>query len=361
MMRILFALLLLALIAAAMAYASLYATYQGFREPVILDFPKGTSTQAMAGELAQNGVIRYSWQFLIARALHPSRKLQAGEYRFARADTPLNVLDRIGRGDVFFYELTVPEGANMFDIAASVSRFDFLKASDFLRAARDVSLIHDLAPEAPTLEGYLFPATYRITRSTTVEQLCAMMISQFRKQWSQLHGPAPAMSVNKIVTLASLVEKETGRAEERPKVASVYENRLNKGMPLDCDPTTIYAALLDARYRGTIYRSDLESDNAYNTYRHAGLPPGPIANPGLAAIKAALKPAATDYLYFVAKADGSGGHQFSETMEQHNLAVQQYRRATKPPEPLPPPPPPPSPPVPKTKHHRSAKHHHAAA
>ncbi len=330
MTRILSAFLLLVMIAAATAYLSLNATYQGFRDPVILDFPKGTSTQAMAGELAQNGVIRYSWQFLMVRALRQGRKLQAGEYRFARADTPSNVFNRIARGDVFFYELVVPEGSNMFDIAASVGSFDFLKPSDFLGAARNPSLIRDLAPEAPTLEGYLFPATYRITRSTTVEQLCAMMTAQFRKQWRELQDPAHTRAVNEIVTLASLVEKETGRSEDRPIVASVYENRLRKGMALDCDPTTIYAALLDARYRGTIYRSDLASDNAYNTYRHTGLPPGPIANPGLASLKAALAPAETDYLYFVAKPDGSGAHQFSKTIEQHNVAVQQYRRASKP-------------------------------
>jgi len=335
MKRLLFALPLLALITAAIAYLSVHTAYRGFHDQVILDFPKGTSTQSMADELAQNGVIRYSWQFLLARALHPGRKLQAGEYLFARADTPSDIVDRIARGDVFFYELVVPEGSNMFDIAASVGRFDFLKSSDFLRAAHDASLIRDLAPNAPTLEGYLFPATYRITRSTTVEQLCAMMTSQFRKQWRELQSPAPGRPMNEIVTLASLVEKETGRPEDRPIVASVYENRLRKGMPLDCDPTTIYAALLDARYRGTIYRSDLASDNAYNTYRHAGLPPGPIANPGLASLKAALKPAETDYLYFVAKPDGSGGHQFSETMAQHNVAVQKYRRATKSPDPPP--------------------------
>jgi UPF0755 protein len=329
MSRLLSALLFLALLAAAIAYMSLHAAYQGFREPVILDFPKGTSTRAMAQELAQKGVIRYSWQFLIARALHQGGKLQAGEYQFARADTPSNILNRIARGDVFYYELVVPEGSNMFDIASSVGRFDFLKSSDFLRAARSPALIHDLAPQAPTLEGYLFPATYRITRSTTVEQLCTMMTSQFRKQWRELQA-AHARPVNEIVTLASLVEKETGRPEDRPIVASVYENRLRKGMALDCDPTTIYAALLDARYRGTIYRSDLASDNAYNTYRHAGLPPGPIANPGLASLQAALAPADTNYLYFVAKGDGSGGHQFSETMEQHNVAVERYRRATKP-------------------------------
>jgi UPF0755 protein len=330
MKRLVLAVLFLAAIATAVAYLSLHASYQGFHERVILDFPRGTSAQAMAEELAHNGVIRYPWQFLLARALHPDEKLQAGEYEFARADTPSNLLGRIARGDVFFYELVVPEGSNMFDIAASLGRFDFLKSSAFLRAARNPALIRDLAPQAPTLEGYLFPATYRITRSTTVEQLCAMMTGQFRKQWRELQPAARGRAVNEIVTLASLVEKETGRAEDRPIVASVYENRLEKGMALDCDPTTIYAALLDARYRGTIYRSDLASDNAYNTYRHAGLPPGPIANPGVASLKAALLPAETNYLYFVAKPDGSGGHQFSETIAQHNVAVQQYRRATKP-------------------------------
>jgi UPF0755 protein len=351
MKRILLVLALLAVIVAGGAYATLYAPYQGFREPVILDFPKGTSTQAMAEELAQNGAIRYSWQFLAIRALHPGRKLQAGEYQFARADTPANILNRIARGDVFFYELVVPEGSNMFDIAAIVGRFDFLKSTDFLLDARSPNLVRDIAPNAPTLEGYLFPATYRITRSTTAGDLCRMMTVQFRKHWHELTATAPRMgAVNEIVTVASLIEKETAVPAERPIVSSVYKNRLAKGMPLDCDPTTIYAALLEERYRGTIYRSDLASDNAYNTYRHAGLPPGPIANPGLAALKAALMPAETDYLYFVARPDGSGGHQFSETMAQHNVAVQQYRRATKPPEPPPPP----------TQHHRSVKRRRTA-
>jgi UPF0755 protein len=330
MKRLLPTFLLLAFIAAGFAYLSLHTTYRAFGHPVILDFPKGTSAQAMADDLARNGVVRYSWQFLMARALQPGKRLQAGEYRFARADTPLNILNRIARGDVFYYELVVPEGANMFDIAASVGRFDFLKSSDFLRAARNPALIRDLAPHALTLEGYLFPATYRITRSTTAAQLCAIMTAQFRKQWRELQSAAHKRPVNDIVTLASLVEKETGRPEDRPIVASVYQNRLRKGMALDCDPTTIYAALLDARYRGTIHRSDLASDNAYNTYRHAGLPPGPIANPGVASLQAALMPAETDYLYFVAEPDGSGKHQFSATMAQHELAVQRYRRATKP-------------------------------
>jgi UPF0755 protein len=265
----------------------------------------------------------------MARALHRGTKLQAGEYLFSQADTPRNIFSRIQRGDVFFYELVVPEGSNMFDIAASLARFDFLKPAAFLRAARSPALILDLAPDAPTLEGYLFPSTYRITRATTEQQLCVMMTGVFRKHWRDFESSLPrGVPVNDIVTLASLVEKETAVPDERRIVASVYNNRLRNGTTLDCDPTTIYAALLDGRYRGAIYRSDLNNDNAYNTYRHAGLPPGPIANPGLASLQAALAPAETDYLYFVAKADGSGGHQFSRTMEEHNLAVERYRHAT---------------------------------
>jgi UPF0755 protein len=336
-LRLIVAILLILVVGTGLAYVSLRSVYQGFEKPVILDFPKGTGTAVIAAELAQSGVIRYAWQFLMIRAFTPGRRLQAGEYQFTRADTPWHVFDRIARGDVFFYELTVPEGSNIFDIAQSLDRFDFLRPSDFLLAARDPALIRDLAPQAPTLEGYLFPSTYRITRTTTVRQICQMMTDLFRKHWRELRKRDQPQQVNDTVALASLVEKETAVGAERPVVASVYANRLRLGMTLDCDPTTIYAAQLEQRYRGTIYRSDLNSDNAYNTYRHAGLPPGPIANPGLESLRAALAPADTDFLYFVAKPDGSGAHQFSKTMAEHNRAVQQYRRAaSKQPDPPPP-------------------------
>jgi UPF0755 protein len=312
--------------------------YQGFATPVVLDFPKGTNTQAMAQQLADAGVVRYPWQFVLARLLHPTVRLQAGEYQFSQSDTTWNVFNRIERGDVFFYVLTVPEGSNIFDIAGSLSQFDFLHAADFLTAARDPALIKDVAPDAPTLEGFLFPSTYRLTRQTTARDLCRMMTDQFRKHWQQLQRTDASASVSQTVTLASLVEKETAVPSERPVIASVFENRLRLGMPLDCDPTTIYAALLDERYHGAIYKSDLASANAYNTYQHAGLPPGPIANPGVASLKAALAPASTDFLYFVAKADGSGSHQFSKTMDEHNRAVQKYRqnirKAADPPQPV---------------------------
>jgi len=153
-----------------------------------------------------------------------------------------------------------------------------------------------------------------------------MMTGLFRKKWQEIAPPANTTPVNDTVTLASLVEKETAVPDERPMVASVYANRLRIGMALDCDPTTIYAALLDQRYRGVIHKSDLASANSYNTYQHTGLPPGPIANPGIASLKAALAPASSDYLYFVARPDGSGGHHFSTTIGEHDRAVAEYRR-----------------------------------
>ena len=202
-----------------------------------------------------------------------------------------------------------------------------MTATEFLEAASDPSLIRDLAPKAETLEGFLFPSTYRLSHAITAAQLTKLMTAEFRKEWMRLAASSQADPL-RTVTLASLIEKETGVAEERPLVASVFTNRLEKGMRLECDPTTIYAALLENRYRGKIHRSDLASANPYNTYQNAGLPPGPIANPGTAAISAALAPAETQFLYFVAKPEG-GSHQFSATMTEHAKAVQSYRHAAK--------------------------------
>lgn len=329
--RLILAALLVAVLGAAGVYFSLLQTYKGFEgAETFVEIAKGTGTRGIADELADAGVIRFPWQFMIVRALRPGAHLQAGEYRFASPASVWTVYGRIARGDIFYYEMTVPEGSNMFDIAANIEHLGVMSASDFLKTAHDPSLIRDLAPHAPTLEGYLFPSTYRLTRHMTAVQVCRMMTDTFRKRWAQLPKSNQPYSVNQIVTLASLVEKETGVPSERPTVASVYVNRLRIGMALDCDPTTIYAALLENRYRGTIYRSDLESANAYNTYRHAGLPPGPIANPGIASLKAALQPADTTYMYFVARGDGSGGHRFASTIDEHERNVQAYRRTQKP-------------------------------
>lgn len=306
-----------ALVCAVVLAGALYtllSPYRGFEKELFLQVQKGSGTRGIAQQLADAGVIRYSWEFLLARALHPRATLQAGEYRFAEAASVAQVFLRLARGDVYYFNFTVPEGSNMFDIAGLLESEGIMPAEDFLRAARN-------------LEGFLFPSTYRLSHSTTPASLCQMMTAQFQKEWKKLM-PDPAADVVKVVTLASLVEKETGVAAERPIVAGVFQNRLRIGMALDCDPTVIYAALLENRYRGAIHRSDLDSKHPYNTYQHTGLPPGPIANPGTSSLAAALHPAQTTYLYFVAKPGGEG-HVFSSNLAAHDKAVGNYRHARK--------------------------------
>ena len=319
-------LLLLAVLAGGFLTFRLSRPYQGFQGQTFVDIPRGASTATMAVMLAKAGVVRSRWDFLLARLVKRGRVLQAGEYRFERPASPTEVLGRIARGDIFYYELVVPEGKNMFDIAAGVEDLGLFKASRFLAAARNPALIRDLDPLAPSLEGYLFPDTYKLSRHTTPEGLCRLMTAKFREAWASLMRNE---DIHRTVTLASLVEKESKLAAERPKIAAVFENRLHIGMKLDCDSTTIYAALLDGRYSGVIHRSDLDSTHPYNTYRHAGLPPGPIANPSLASIRAVDAPDHTDALYFVLRPGDSGAHEFSANIAAHEAAAARFRRARK--------------------------------
>lgn len=315
---------LLAALAAAYAGFRLTRPYQGFQGETFVEFPRGTGAAKMGEMLAKAGVVPSRWDFLLARLAARRLVLRAGDYRFARPATPLEVVARIARGDIFYYNLVVPEGRNMFDVAAAAGSFGLFSPSQFLAAARDPALIRDLDPNAPTLEGYLFPDTYHLGRHSTPQTLCRMMTARFREMWTRLGS---TVDPHRTVTLASLVEKEGKLAGDRPLIAAVFENRLNLGMKLDCDPTTIYAALLEERYRGAIHHSDLDSKNPYNTYRHPGLPPGPIANPGLASLQAVLHPARSEALYFVLRPDGSGGHEFSRTLAAQAKAVERYRRA----------------------------------
>jgi UPF0755 protein len=329
LLRALAVVIIIGVAAAGYVAYRLNRPYKGFSDPVFVEFPRGTSTSAMATALVDKGVIRGQWEFLAARALRGAH-LQAGEYKFEKAASALDVYGRIARGDIFYVELLVPEGYNMFDIAGAIDKLEnkerlpALSSTAFLATARNPEMIQDLDPAAHTLEGYLFPNKYRLYRHSTAQQLCRQMTNEFRTRWKALNVKA---SPHDTVTLASLVEREARLAEERPRVASVFANRLRTGMRLDCDPTTVYAALLDHRYTGVIHRSDLDSQNPYNTYQHGGLPPGPIANPGIGSIQAALTPAESPYLYFVARADGSGGHNFSTSLSQHEAAVAQYHRA----------------------------------
>jgi UPF0755 protein len=313
------------LLAGAAAVWSLGQPYRTALGETFVNIEHGSGIASIARTLQSEGLVQYRWQVYAARLLNPSAKLQAGEYRFSEPSSALTVFDRIRRGDIYRFEFTVPEGSNRFDIARLAASTGTISAGDFLKASADPSSIRDLAPTAPSLEGFLFPSTYRLSHSTTALDLCRLMTTEFRRQWKKL-DPAHSADTLKAVALASLVEKETGVPEERPIVAGVFTNRVDKGMRLDCDPTTIYAALLDNRYTGVIHKSDLLNQNPYNTYQNAGLPPGPIANPGAASLEAALHPAATEYLFFVAKAEG-GGHVFSTTRAAHEKAVLSYRHA----------------------------------
>jgi UPF0755 protein len=306
-----------------------FGPYRAFQTETFVEIEHGMSSREIARQLAHQGVVRSAWAFDAIRGLHPRATLQAGEYRFGSAQTPWQVFEKIRRGEIFYEDFTVPEGSNIFDIASLLERSGMVDADEFLKAAANPEIIRDLDPVAPTLEGYLFPSTYRLTHKMTAKRLCETMAGEFRRRWALLGGNRTVKDTHKIVTLASLVEKETAIAQERPLVAAVFANRLRLSMALQCDPTTVYAALLDKRYRGVIHKSDLASGNPYNTYMHTGLPPGPIANPGIASLKAALHPAETDYLYFVAKADGSGSHQFSAKLIEHEKAVLSYRKSAR--------------------------------
>jgi UPF0755 protein len=321
------ALALGAAVLCAILAARWYLTpYRGFQTQTFVEIEHGTSSTTIAEQLEGAGVVRSRWAFLLVRALHPQAHLQAGEYRFGSPQTVFQVFEKIRRGDIFYEEITIPEGSNIFDIAELLRNSDTVKPGSFLEAAADPQSIRDLDKAAPSLEGYLFPSTYRVTHKTTAKQLCRMMTDEFRKEWRALGGDRQSARIHEIVILASLVEKESAARDERPKIASVFLNRLRLGMPLQCDPTTVYAALLENRYRGTIHRSDLASASPYNTYSHAGLPPGPIANPGSLSLKAALFPAESNLLYFVAKPDASGSHVFSSSLAEHEKAVAQYRK-----------------------------------
>ena len=359
-MKYLLALLLLIVLiargAAAWIWYGITKPYQNFgAEGVFVDLPHGASQRHVAYLLKTNGVVRSALAFEIYARRHLKRTLQAGEYFFDHAMTGREVFWKLANGQVYQQPFTVREGETMFDIARELQAGKFMRAGDFLYAAGDPALIRDFAPGAQTLEGFLFPATYELPRHPAASELTSEMVHKFKEEWKHIASPAAGgptndgdrRMVNRIVTLASLVERETPKPDERPLVAGAFENRLRKGMRLQCDPTVIYGMERLRKYTGTLMGKDLSFDSLYNTYEHGGLPPGPIGNPGEASLRAAMHPAETNYLYFVANTQG--GHFFSATLVEHNKNVVKYRRllAGLPADPPPPPPPPSSP---KKKH-----------
>ena len=305
----------------------LHAPYQGFEGAErFIEIPQGTSTGGIGRRLAEAGIVADTWTFRAALWwTGQARALKAGEYRFEGAATPVDVVTEIAEGRVYSRALTFPEGLTLAEMATLFESRGFGARQDFLKAASDPAPIADLAPSARDLEGYLFPETYLLGRTATAAQLVSQMVDRFRAVWTEVTaGQAPeGLTPHQLVALASLVEKETAAPGERPLVAAVYRNRLRTGMALQADPTVVYALMRTGRYAGNIRKVDLTINSPYNTYRFQGLPPGPIAAPGRAALEAALAPADVRYLYFVSRNDGS--HAFSETLKEHNANVQRFQ------------------------------------
>jgi UPF0755 protein len=317
-----------AVLAGTLLWIRIGEPYKGYAAAeTFVEIPRGAGAAEIRRRLVDGGLISDDYTFRAALWWSgEARNLQAGEYRFDRPMSALDVLRKIGRGEVYTRRITFPEGLTIEEMAEVYEARGFGRGEDFVEAAGDPTAIRDIDPEAPDLEGYLFPETYALPRGVPASRLVGMMADRFLATFSaELRGRAAAqgLTARQVVTLASLVEKETAQPDERPLVAAVYRNRMRIGMGMQADPTVVYALRKAGRYDGNIRREDLQFDSPYNTYRYAGLPPGPIASPGRASLEAALAPADVPYLYFVSRNDGS--HVFAETLAQHNANVREYQ------------------------------------
>jgi UPF0755 protein len=326
-------LLAVVLLAGAGAAVLTNRTWRAMHEPYkgwdgseqFVDIPQGAGAAEIRRRLIDAGAVPDD---LTLRAAlwwsGRSRSLKAGEYRFDQPITPLDVVEKMANGDVFTRRLTFPEGLTIREMASAYESHGFGRAREFLTAASDAALIRDLDSKATDLEGYLFPETYALARTTPASRLIELMVERFRATYGELVKDHPAgMTIRQVVTLASLVEKETAQGSERPIVSAVYRNRIKIGMGMQADPTVVYALTKAGRYDGNIRRADLDFDSPYNTYKYPGLPPGPIASPGRASLEAALAPSDDQYLYFVSRNDGT--HVFAETLKEHNANVYKYQ------------------------------------
>jgi UPF0755 protein len=294
-----------------------------------VDIPRGAGIKETADLLVRFGILRSRLPFLLYfRSANSGRRIQAGEYRFAEVATPKQIAQRLMRGDVFYRLLTVPEGYTAEDIIQLAEKNGLGNRSEMERALEKTEWIRDLDPKARNLEGYLFPETYRFNRKTNAETIIKTMVNQFRTKMAKTLEAYPlraGWSISQIVVLASMIEKEVKKTEEGPLAASVFINRLDKKMPLACDATVIYGLKLAGAYEGRLRKTDLKTDSPYNSYLHLNLPPGPICNPGVASLRAALNPARTDYLYYVSRNDGT--HQFSKNFADHVAAINKYQKS----------------------------------
>ncbi|MGA9751751.1 MAG: endolytic transglycosylase MltG [Acidobacteriota bacterium] len=293
---------------------------------VLVHVPRGMSAGQVLELMAREGVVRSRFSLKLVFSLfgHP-KTLKAGTYLFERPMTPLQVVQVLNKGEVLLTKVTIPEGLRRDEVAHLLAAAGLGREKTFLRLTSDPALIRDLDPAATTLEGYLFPETYLVDPDLREEAVLKVLVTSFRSWWEKIGLPnSDGMPIREVVTLASLVEKETAAPQERPLVAGVFLNRLRIGMPLQTDPTIVYAETIDGVYRGYLTRQDWEYPSPYNTYLHAGLPPGPICSPGKASLEAVLHPTPSDYLYFVSRNDGT--HYFSRTLAEHDRAVERFQR-----------------------------------
>ena len=303
--------------------------YNAGEDETFIYIPTGANAAKVAALLKEQGILHMQLPFrLWLRYNGLDRSLKAGEYRFSGGATPAQVAERLTRGDIYFRSITIPEGLTAMETVELLARGGFGESEKLEAALLRTDWIQDLNPSAQNLEGYLFPETYRFGRSNEEESVIRAMVDQFRERMNKIKKESPSpdgWTVPRIVTLASLIEKEVKDPSEQAIVASVLVNRLRLNMPLGCDATIIYAMKLAGTWDGNIRRSDLRMESPYNSYIHRDLPPGPICNPGESAIRAALNPEKTDFLYYVSKNDGT--HQFSKDLRSHNEAVNHYQRS----------------------------------
>ncbi len=289
---------------------------------------KGQGVKSIAAALQRKGLIRSRTAFVLAYKLYyQPETLKAGEYAFPSPLAMKDILEAMTKGKVYLHPVTIPEGLTGPEIAREYEAAGLVTAGKFLEAFEDPDLVVVWDPQARNAEGYLFPETYYFSRKTTARDVVARMITQFQSVFSDAwlrRARELSLTVRQVTTLASLIEKETSGPEEKNIVSAVFHNRLRIKMKLDCDPTIIYALKTAGTYQGRLRSRDLKLDSPYNTYLHAGLPPGPICNPGRASLEAALHPAPEDYLYFVSRNDGR--HQFSRTFREHQMAVLKYQK-----------------------------------
>ncbi|HEX2491859.1 MAG TPA: endolytic transglycosylase MltG [Blastocatellia bacterium] len=331
-------LILISMIGGAMWLRNeIYTPYQLDAAKKTITIPPGASTTAIVTKLHEEGILKQEWPTRVWLRFFPNgKRFKAGDYEFKSPISPHEVIEQLARGGVNTRQFTIPEGYNRFDIAQMLYGLGLKeppppRIEDLQALFKNTSLIADLDPQATTLEGYLFPDTYDYTATTKRAQLVEAMVKRFREVYTpEMQARADGMKMNsrQAVTMASLIEKEARVDSERELISSVFHRRLKLKMELGCDPTVIYAAILAGKYRGKIYQSDLDRDSPYNTYKRAGLPPGPIASPGKRSLQAAVNPADTDYLFFVVDAKkNDGSHKFSATSKDHVNAVEELRRS----------------------------------